>query len=70
MNLIYGEIVDIFSENGMRFGKVRIGGAMKTGPLDLVGGGGCGDTVLLCDGVAIGKCETQTKGQNVFSHTR
>ena len=28
MNLIYGEIVDVFAEDG-RMGKIRVGGAMS-----------------------------------------
>lgn len=28
MNLVYGEIVEVFSEEGMRMGKIR-GGAVK-----------------------------------------
>jgi hydrogenase maturation factor len=61
MNLVYGEIVEIFSENGMRMGRVRIAGALKNVPLDLLTSIDCGDRVLLCDGVAISKVEGMTK---------
>ena len=54
MNLIYGEIVAIQSDNGMRMGKVRVRGALSTVPLHLVPEAQIGDTVLVCDGVAIG----------------
>ncbi len=57
MNLVYGEIVEIFSENGMRMGRVRVAGALKNVPLDLLTSIDCGDRVLLCDGVAISKVE-------------
>jgi len=55
MNLIYGEIVDIFHEEGLRRGKVRVGGALKIVTLDLLADADTGDEVLLCDGIAIGK---------------
>jgi hydrogenase maturation factor len=55
MNLIYGEIVDVFQEEGLRRGKVRVGGALKIVTLDLLADADKGDEVLLCDGVAIGK---------------
>jgi hydrogenase maturation factor len=55
MNLIYGEIVDVEVEDGMRFGNVTVSGAMKKVSLDLVQDVTKGDKVLLCDGVAIAK---------------
>ena len=55
MNLIYGEIVDIEVEDGMRLGNVTVSGAMKKVSLDLVQDVMKGDKVLLCDGVAIAK---------------
>jgi len=55
MNLIYGEIVDVDVEDGMRFGNVTVAGAMKKVSLDLVQDVAKGDKVLLCDGVAIAK---------------
>jgi hydrogenase maturation factor len=57
MNLLYAEIVDVGVEDGMRFGNVRVSGAMKKVPLDLIPGAECGDTILMCDGVAIGTVE-------------
>jgi hydrogenase maturation factor len=55
MTLLYAEIVDIEVEDGMRFGNVRVSGALKKVPLDLLIEVGKGDKVLLCDGVAIAK---------------
>ena len=55
MTLVYGEIVDLLIEGGMKMGRVRVAGALKKVPLDLLTNPRCGDTVLLCDGVAIGK---------------
>ena len=55
MNLVYGEIVDLTTEGGMKVGRVRVAGALKKVPLDLLTNPRCGDKVLLCDGVAIGK---------------
>ena len=57
MNLIYGEIADVFIEDGLRMGKVRVGGAMRKVTLELLTDAQPGDRVLLCDGVAISKEE-------------
>ena len=55
MNLVYAEIVEIFIEEGMQMGRVRIGGAVKAVSLDLLTDPKRGDTILLADGVAISK---------------
>ncbi len=55
MNLLYGEIVEVMLEDGMRVGRVRVGGALKKVPLDLLTDPQCGDIVLLAEGVAISK---------------
>ncbi len=55
MNLIYGEVAAVFSEDGMRMGTIRVGGALKTVPLELLTDAAPGDRILLCEGVAISK---------------
>jgi len=55
MNLVYGKIIDVEIEDGMRFGNVTVAGAIKRIALDLVRDVQKGDKVLLCDGVAIAK---------------
>ena len=55
MNLVYGEIVDLKVEDGMQMGSVRVSGALKKVPLDLLQDVQRGDKVLMCDGVAIAK---------------
>ena len=55
MTLIYGEIVDLTTEGGIKVGRVRVAGALKKVPLDLLTNPRCGDKVLVCDGVAISK---------------
>lgn len=55
MNLIYGEVVEIFTEDGMRFGHIRVSGALKKVPLDLLTNVERGDSILVCDGVGISK---------------
>jgi hydrogenase maturation factor len=55
MNLLYGEIVDLGDEDGMQVGSIRVAGALKKVPLDLIADACRGDRVLLCDGVAISK---------------
>ena len=55
MNLLYGEVIDILTEDGMRYGNVRVAGALKKVPLELLTDVVCGDKVLMCDGVAISR---------------
>jgi hydrogenase maturation factor len=57
MNLLYGQIVEIASEDGMRVGKIRVAGAFKKVSLELLGEAQIGDRVLVCDGIAISKDE-------------
>ena len=57
MNLVYGEIVAISVEGDMRIGKIRVGGAIKKAFLDVVTAAEIGDSILLCDGVAIAMVE-------------
>jgi hydrogenase maturation factor len=72
MNLLYAEIINVFSEQGMQMGIVRVGGARKKIALDLLTNPCCGDTVLLCDGVAIGRRDggCQTEINHVSGNTR
>jgi hydrogenase maturation factor len=60
MNLIYGRIVEMFPEDGLLTGKIRVAGAIKRVSLDLLVEPRVGDRVLICDGVAISKVEAQT----------
>ncbi|MGI9115045.1 MAG: HypC/HybG/HupF family hydrogenase formation chaperone [Chthoniobacterales bacterium] len=60
MNLNYGEVVEIFTENNLRMARVRVSAALQKVPLDLLTNVRCGDTVLVCDGVAISKVEKET----------
>jgi hydrogenase maturation factor len=55
MNLLYARLIEIAEEDGIRLGKVVVGGAKKKVPLELLTEVECGDTVLICDGVAISK---------------
>jgi hydrogenase maturation factor len=60
MNLIYGRIVEMFPEDGLFAGKIRVAGAIKKVALDLLVEPRVGDRVLVCDGIAISKVEGQT----------
>ena len=60
MNLVYGEIIEVFSENGLLMGKIRVRGATRKIPLGLLTDAARGDRVLICDGVAISKVEETT----------
>jgi len=55
MNLFHGEIVDLCSEDGMPLGRVLVGGAVKKLSLVLVADARPGETVLVCDGIALSK---------------
>jgi hydrogenase maturation factor len=55
MNLLYGHIVEIASEDGMRVGRIRVAGAFKKVSLELLGEAQIGDRVLVCDGIALSK---------------
>jgi hydrogenase maturation factor len=59
MNLLYGEIVEMFPEDGMFAGKIRVRGAIRKVSLDLLVEPRIGDRILICDGVAISKVEGQ-----------
>ena len=67
MNLIYGRIVEMFPEDGLLTGKIRVAGAIKRVSLDLLVEPSVGDRVLVCDGVAISKVEGQTTETNHVS---
>jgi hydrogenase maturation factor len=72
VNLIYGEIVEVFPGPEPRRGKIRIGGAMRIISLDLLTAPLPGDKVLVCDGVALGKVDDDAFKENdyVSGHTR
>jgi hydrogenase maturation factor len=55
MNLLYAKVVDLVTEREMKMARVRIAGALRQVPIDLVSDVRRGDRVLLCDGVAIAK---------------
>lgn len=55
MNLVYGEIMEVTTEEGMLMGKIRVHGALKKIPLGLLTDAAQGDRVLICGGVAISK---------------
>jgi hydrogenase maturation factor len=72
MNLVYGEVVDVLHEDGMRVGRIRVGGALRRAVLDLIHEPARGDRVLLCDGIAISKVENAvtTETNHVPRHSR
>jgi hydrogenase maturation factor len=64
MNLLYARLIEIGEEDGIRVGKVQVGGASKKVPLDLLTAVSCGDTLLICDGVAISKVDKDVSGDS------
>jgi hydrogenase maturation factor len=72
VNLIYGEIVEITSENGVPMGRVRVLRATRKIALGLLTDASQGDRVLICDGVAISKVAepSKTEVKDVSGDTR
>ena len=71
MNLIYADLREVFSKDGMRMGKICLGGALRNVPLDLLPDAECGDRLLLCEGVAIARVESVNSSEPgyVSGHT-
>jgi hydrogenase maturation factor len=57
MNLVYGQVLDLYSDDRVQMARVRVGGAVQKVPIDLLTNIQSGDTILMCDGVAIAKVE-------------
>ena len=71
MNLIYAEIVEVFREDTLLMGKVRIGGALKNISLDLLTDPQPGDNILMCEGVALARVESSSQeSHHVPRHSR
>jgi hydrogenase maturation factor len=72
MNLLYGNVVEVFRGPDSCSGKIRVDGAFQVISLDLLTDPAPGDKVLVCDGVAIGRVErpTPTEAPHVSGHTR
>jgi hydrogenase maturation factor len=66
MNLVYGEIVTVSEQVEMRVGRIRVGGAIKSVFLDLVPTAKIGDSILLCDGVAIALVEKKRETEKNY----
>jgi hydrogenase maturation factor len=64
MNLVFGEVVKVFDESRIRMGKIRVRGAIREAALDLLVGIQPGDIVLLCDGIAVSKLQTEKTEKN------
>lgn len=61
MNLVYGEILEVLTEDGLPIGRVRVHGATKKIPIGLLTDAAQGDRVLICDGVAISKVDPHSE---------
>jgi hydrogenase maturation factor len=70
MILVFGEVVTVFDECGIRMGKIRVRGAIREAALDLLEEIAPGDIVLLCDGVAVSKLQTETEANCVSGDSR
>ena len=63
MNLVFGEVLEVLTEEGILMGRVRVRGATKKIPLGLLTDAVRGDRVLICDGLAIGKVAAAERGE-------
>jgi hydrogenase maturation factor len=70
MNLVFGEVVKVFEEFGIRMGKIKVRGAIREAALDLLEEIGPGDIILLCDGIAVSKLQTETETNCVSGNSR
>jgi hydrogenase maturation factor len=71
VNLVFGEVVKVFDESGIRMGKIRVRGAIKEAAIDLLEEVKPGDIVLLCDGIAVSKLQTEkTEKDCVLGNSR
>jgi hydrogenase maturation factor len=59
VNLIYGEVVDLNEREPMKLARIKVAGAIKEVSIGLLTGVQIGDSVLLCDGVAIARVDEQ-----------
>ena len=66
MNLVYGQVVEILDEDEMRTARVRVAGAIRQVPLELLADVQCGDKVLICDGVAIGRVSDDVSAEQDY----
>jgi hydrogenase maturation factor len=70
VNLVIGEVISVFTEEGMRRGKVRVGGAIRDASLDLLADAAEGSHVFLCDGVALSEVEPILPNDHVSRNSR
>jgi hydrogenase maturation factor len=59
MNLITGEVVDIYVDGWKTMGRVRISGALMHVPMMFLPDAKVGDRILIDSGVAIAKVESR-----------
>jgi hydrogenase maturation factor len=59
MNIITGQIEEIFVSDGMTMGKVSVRGACLNVPLTFLMSAKVGDTIVIESGVAISKSEQE-----------
>lgn len=55
MHFLMGELVEIYEENGVRVGKVRVGGSITRAVLAFLPEARVGDTVFIHAGIALAK---------------
>lgn len=70
MNLLYGEVLKVFDIGGSPSAQMRVGRVLKNISLAVVADAVPGDTVLVCDGLAIGMVQNERKDIHVPGNSR
>lgn len=70
MHFVTGELVEIYEENGIPMGKLRVAGAITRVALALLPHVQVGDVVLAHAGVAISKVEPENRRPDVKRRRR
>ncbi|TSA21061.1 hypothetical protein D4R75_06620 [bacterium] len=70
MNLVSGQIEEIYVHEGMTIGKVNVRGAFLRVPLTFLTDAKIGDTIVIESGVAISKTDPESQSKSVATNTR
>ena len=65
MNLVSGQIEEIYVHEGMTIGKVNVRGAFLRVPLTFLMDAKIGDTIVIESGVAISKTDPESQSKSV-----
>ena len=70
MNLLSGQIEEIYVHEGMTMGKINVRGALLNVSLTFLMDAKVGDTILIESGVAISKTDMESQSEGVATGSR